>query len=76
MKRFKKQNSFAGNLETMTKNKIASMELLDSYEFLKLLRDVSTGFYIVYNNYSMNSMYSSNYNTARNFFEKQTNKLD
>jgi len=61
--------------QTMTKNKMASLKILDSFEFLKLLKD-NSGIYYVFNNYSLNTAKSSNYYIARQFFEKQANKLD
>lgn len=71
-----KKPVFHLNREVMTKHRIESMEVIDSYEFLRLLFDHTTGHYIVFNNYSLNSLYSKNYDTARQFFEKQANKLD
>ncbi len=76
-KKIKTQKSaFQANREIMTKRRIASMKVIDSYEFLKLLFDHATGNYIVFNNYSLNSLYSNNYRTARQFFERQVNNLD
>lgn len=76
MKKKKNNSAFHRNMEIMTNLRIASMQKLDSYEFLRLLRDPSTGFYVVFNNYSLNSLYSKDYHFARRFFEKQANKLD
>lgn len=60
---------------TMTKNKIASLKVLDSYEYLRLLTN-NSGIYYVFSNYGLNTMYSNNYYTARKFFEQEANKLD
>ena len=59
----------------MTKNKIASLKVLDSYEYLRLLTN-NSGIYYVFSNYGLNTMYSNNYYTARQFFEQEANKLD
>ena len=61
--------------EFITKRVIASMKVIDSCEFLKLLYDRPTGNYIVFNNYGLNSLYSKDYRVARRFFEKQANNL-
>jgi len=72
----KKKSLFQVNREIMTKRRIESMQVIDSYEFLRLLTDHATGNYIVFNNYSLNSFYSEDYYVARQFFETQANKLD
>ncbi len=71
-----KKSAFQINRKVMTDLRIASMEIMDSYLYLRLLKDPITGNYVVFNNYSLNSMYSKDYRVARQFFEKQANKLD
>ena len=71
----KKTNTFQVNSRTMTKQKINSMKVLDSYEYLRLLKDASRTFY-VFNHYSLNTIQFSDYYSARQFFEKHANKLD
>ncbi len=75
MKRVQQKNTKISNTGAMTKNRIASMRVLDSYKYLRLLQDRSEVYY-VFNNYSLNSRYSTNYYEARKFFEQQANKLD
>ena len=71
-----KKSAFQKNMEIMTRKRIESMEVLDSYDRFRLLRDHTTGNYVAFNNFTLDSHYSRWYNDASSRFDKWIGMLD
>lgn len=67
----KHRGAFHKNLETMTRPRIESMPILDSEKYIRLLQDLSTGFYVVFNGRFNQSHYAKSYQAAERFFNYQ-----
>lgn len=71
-----KKPAFHKNMESMTLRRIESMRKMDSYDRFRLLQDHTTGFYVVFNNFTLSSHYSWRFNDANSFFDQCIEKLD
>ncbi len=79
MKKRKKtlqKSAFHKNMESMTNKRIKSMRVIDSCDRFRLLQDHTTGFYVVFNNYTLDTHYSWKINDANSHFDKCISMLD
>ncbi len=54
----------------MTPCRVRAMQVIDDFEFFKLLFEPKTGYYFVYNNYTTASYFTRSFNTASSFFDR------
>ena len=77
MKKRKNKSAFQQNLKSVTNLfRTNSLEELDSENYYKLLKDNTTGFYIVFDSSTCQLHYSSSYRKSLNFFNRLINSTN
>jgi len=73
MKKRKNKSAFHKNLKSITLKQIESMQMLDSEDHFRLLKDSKTGMYVVFNGLVNQTHYSSSFKDAQRFFNRLIN---
>ena len=68
--------AFNQNLSRITLKQIESMQLLDSEDHFRLLKDSKTGMYLVFNGLVNQTHYSSTFKDAQQFFNRLINSTN
>lgn len=76
MKKRKNKSAFHKNLKSITLKQIESMQLLDSEDHFRLLKDSKTGMYVVFNGLVNQTHYSFSFTEAQQFFNRLINTIN